>query len=63
MKTNPLPNHGGPVVSAVIEEETTEPVKWVDNVKTLLSTVLKRHEQFGFLTGIHEDCTICESDP
>lgn len=33
MKTNALPNHGGPVVSVVIDEETAESVKRVDDVK------------------------------
>lgn len=27
-----------------------------------MSVVLKRLEQFGFLTGIHEDCAVCEYD-
>lgn len=56
MKTNPLPNHGGPTVSIVIEEETAEFVKRDDDVKTMMSVVLKKLEQFGFLVGIHEDC-------
>ncbi|XP_050878763.1 uncharacterized protein LOC127082571 [Lathyrus oleraceus] len=34
VKTNPLPNHDGPTVNVVIEEESVEPVKWVDEVKT-----------------------------
>lgn len=63
IKTNPLPNHDGPTVSVVIEEEPAEPVKWVDEVKTLLSVVLRKLEEFGFLEGMHNDSSVCESDP
>lgn len=63
VKTNPLPNHGGPTVNTVIEEETTESVLRADDVKTPLSVALKRLEMFGFLVGIHDDCTVCEHDP
>ena len=63
VKTNPLPNHDGPSVSVVIEEEPAEPVKWVDEVKTLFSVVLRKLEEFGFLEGVHSDCSVCESDP
>ncbi|XP_050909269.1 uncharacterized protein LOC127123047 [Lathyrus oleraceus] len=51
MKMNPLPNHGGSTVNTVIDEETIESVLRVDDVKTPLSVVLKRLEQFGFLAG------------
>lgn len=44
VKTNPLSNHDGPTVSVVIKEETAEPVRWVDDMKTPLSVVLRRHE-------------------
>lgn len=63
MKTNPLPNNGGPTVSVVIEEETVKSFKMADKVKTLMSVVLKKIKQFGFLVGIHEDCFVCEFDP
>lgn len=63
VKTNPLPNHGGATVNAVVEEETTESVLRAEDVKTPLSVVSKRLEQFGFLVGIHNDCTICKYDP
>ncbi|XP_050889350.1 uncharacterized protein LOC127094573 [Lathyrus oleraceus] len=63
VKTNPLPNHGGSAVNVVVEEETTESILKVDDVKTLMSFVLKRLEQFGFLAGIHDDCAVCEYDP
>ncbi|XP_050915167.1 uncharacterized protein LOC127130146 [Lathyrus oleraceus] len=63
VKTNPLPNHDGPSVSVVIEEEPAEPVKWVDEVKTSFSVVLRKLEEFGFLEGVHSDCSVCESDP
>lgn len=62
VKTNPLPNHDGPTVSVVIEEESAEPVKRVDEAKTLLSVVLRKLEEFGFLEGVHNDCSMCESD-
>lgn len=38
-------------------------MKWVDDVKTLLSVVLRRLEEFGFLEGVHDNCSVCESDP
>ncbi|XP_050920010.1 uncharacterized protein LOC127137604 [Lathyrus oleraceus] len=63
VKINPLPNHGGSAVNVVIEEETTESIPRADDVKTPLSVVLKRLEQFGFLVGIHDDCAVCEYDP
>lgn len=64
MKTNALPNHGcSCTVSVVIEEQTVESVKRADDVKTLMSVVLKKLEQFGFLVSIHEDCVMRESDP
>lgn len=62
MKTIPLPNHGGPAVSVVIEEEIAESIKRDDDVKTPMSVVSKKLEQFGFLVGIHEDYVVCESD-
>lgn len=63
VKTNPFTNHGGSAVNVVVEEETTESVLRVDDVKTPLSVVLKRLKQFGFLAGIHDDCIICVYDP
>lgn len=63
VKTNPLPNHDGPTVNVVIEEEVVEPVRWADDVKTPLSVVLRRLEQFGFLAGVHDDYAVCEYDP
>ncbi|XP_050909151.1 uncharacterized protein LOC127122922 [Lathyrus oleraceus] len=63
VKTNPLPNHDVPTVSVVIEEEPAEPVKWVDEVKTSLSIVLRKLEEFGFLEEVHNDFSVCESDP
>lgn len=47
----------------MIQEEIAESVLRVDHVKTPLSVVLKRLEQFGFLAGIHDDCVVCEYDP
>lgn len=54
-KIKPLLNHGGPTINVIIKEETTKYVKRTDDVKTPMSNVLKKHEQFGFLVGIHED--------
>ncbi|XP_050916578.1 uncharacterized protein LOC127131705 [Lathyrus oleraceus] len=59
---NPLPNHGSSEVKAVVEEETTESVLRVDDVKTPLLVVLKKLDQFWFLTIIHDDCAVCEYD-
>lgn len=44
VKMNPLPNHGSSTVNAVIKEETAESVLTADDVKTLLSVLLKRLE-------------------
>ncbi|XP_050877446.1 uncharacterized protein LOC127081206 [Lathyrus oleraceus] len=63
VKTNPLPNHGGATVNAMIEEEATESILRAEEVKTLMSVVLQRLEQFGFLEGVHDDCVVCEFDP
>lgn len=42
MKTNPLPVHNGPVVNAIIEYGCTEVVKEVNEVKTLMTVVVKK---------------------
>ncbi|XP_050909904.1 uncharacterized protein LOC127123746 [Lathyrus oleraceus] len=63
VKTNPLSNHSGAVVNAVIEEENTEAILRAKEVKTLMSVVLQKLEQFGFLKGVHDDCTVCKFDP
>lgn len=63
MKTNPLLNHSGASVNIVIEEEATESILRAEEVKTLMSVMLQRLEQFGFLEGVHNDCTVCEFDP
>ncbi|XP_050877159.1 uncharacterized protein LOC127080911 [Lathyrus oleraceus] len=63
VKTNPLPNHSGVPVNAVIEEVNTEVILKVEEVKTLMFVVLQKIEQFGFLEKVHDDCTICEFDP
>lgn len=62
VKMNPLPNHGGAAVNAVVEEETTESILRAEEVKTLMSVVLQRLEQFEFLAGIHDGCTVYEFD-
>ncbi|XP_050883676.1 uncharacterized protein LOC127086894 [Lathyrus oleraceus] len=63
VKTNSLPNHDGATVHTVIKEESTKVVLRVEEVKILMSIVLQRLEQFGFLEGVHDDCTVCEFDP
>ncbi|XP_050877108.1 uncharacterized protein LOC127080861 [Lathyrus oleraceus] len=63
VKANPLPNHGGAAVNAVIEEENVESILRAEEVKTTMSVVLQRLEQFGFLEGVHDDCAVCEFDP
>ena len=32
-------------------------------MKTLMSVVLQKLEQFGFLEGVYDDCIVCEFDP
>ncbi|XP_050889186.1 uncharacterized protein LOC127094386 [Lathyrus oleraceus] len=63
VKINPLPNHSGASVNTVIEEEATESILRAEEVKTLMSVVLKKFEQFGFLEGVHDDCIVYEFDP
>ncbi|XP_050876026.1 uncharacterized protein LOC127079686 [Lathyrus oleraceus] len=63
VKTNHLPNHSGASVNAVIEEASTEVILKVEEVKTPMSVVLQKLEQYGFLEEVHDDCTICEFDP
>ena len=63
IKTNHFPNHSGMSVNALIEEASAEVILKVEEVKTPMSVVLQRLEQFGFLVGIHDDCIICEYDP
>ncbi|XP_050920203.1 uncharacterized protein LOC127137822 [Lathyrus oleraceus] len=63
VKTNPLPNYNGAVVNTVIEEENTKFILRAEEVETLMSVVLQKLEQFGFLKGVHDDCAICESNP
>ncbi|XP_050899608.1 uncharacterized protein LOC127106344 [Lathyrus oleraceus] len=63
VKINPLPNHSGTSVNVVIEEVNAEVVLKVEEVKTPMSVVLQKLEQFGFLEEVHEDCTLCEFDP
>ncbi|XP_050889365.1 uncharacterized protein LOC127094590 [Lathyrus oleraceus] len=50
VKTNPLPNHGGATVNVVVKEETNKSILRAEDVKTLMSVVLQRFEQFGFLS-------------
>ncbi|XP_050918887.1 uncharacterized protein LOC127136366 [Lathyrus oleraceus] len=63
MKTNPLPNHGGATINIMIEEENAEFILRAEEVKTLMSVVLQRLEQFGLLEGVHDDYAVCEFDP
>jgi hypothetical protein len=63
VKKNPLPNHSDASVNAVNEEESTKVILKVEEVKTPMSIVLQRLEQFGFLEGVHDDCVVCEFDP
>lgn len=63
VKTNPLSNHSGTSVNAVIEEVNAEVILKFEEVKTLMSVVLQKLEQFRFLEEVHDDCTICEFDP
>ncbi|XP_050916384.1 uncharacterized protein LOC127131511 [Lathyrus oleraceus] len=58
VKTNPLPNHSGASVNVVIEEKSTEVILRVEEVKTTMFVVLRKLEQFGFLEGVHDDCTV-----
>lgn len=62
VKSNPLPNHGGAAVNAVIKEEATESILRAEEVKTLMSIDLQMLEQLGFLEGVHDDCAVCEFD-
>lgn len=63
VKTNPLSNHSGAAVNAVIEEENTKVIQRVEEVRTPMSVVLHRLKQFRFLEGAHDDFSVCESIP
>ncbi|XP_050894695.1 uncharacterized protein LOC127101344 [Lathyrus oleraceus] len=63
VKTNPFPNHSSALVNVVIEEVNAEVILKVEEAKTLMSVVLQKLEQFGFLEEVHDDCTICKFDP
>lgn len=47
----------------MIEEVNAKVILKVEEVKTPMSVVLQKLEQFGFLEKVHDDCTICEFDP
>ncbi|XP_050889356.1 uncharacterized protein LOC127094579 [Lathyrus oleraceus] len=63
VKIKPLLNHNSASVNVEIEEVKAEVVLKVEEVKTLMSVVVQKLEQFGFLEEVHEDCTVCECDP
>lgn len=48
VKTNPLPNHSGAAVNAVIEEENTKVILRVEEVKTPMSIVCRSLNNLGF---------------
>lgn len=62
VRTNPLHVHNESVVNVINEEECIELVKEVDKVKTLMRVVLRKLQEHGFLEGLHDGCTICETD-
>lgn len=57
IKTNPLPNHNGPAVNAIIEE-TSKPVIGGVDVKTLMSVVVEKLKEHGFLECVHDNCVV-----
>lgn len=63
IKTNALPNHNGPVVRTMIEEETAKSVRRVVDVKTPMLVVMKKLEEHSFLEGVHDNYVVRESDP
>lgn len=63
VKTNLLPNHGSLTVNTVLEEEETEVVSLVGDLKTPLSIILANLQKHGVLTGVHDNCDICKTEP
>lgn len=61
VRTNSLPTHNGPEVSAVIEEDGTESVREVADVKTPMTMVVEKLRRHGFLEGIHDNCVAFDS--
>ncbi|XP_050877412.1 uncharacterized protein LOC127081173 [Lathyrus oleraceus] len=62
VKNNLLPNHGGPTVNAVLEEEETEMVSLVGDLKTLLSVISTNLQKHEVLVGVHDNCGICKTE-
>lgn len=62
VKTNHLYVHNGLTVNVIEEEEYTEVVREVPKVKTPMIIVLKKLQEHGFLEGLHDGFTICETE-
>lgn len=58
-----MPNHNGPTITAIIEEEIVESVRGVIDVKTSMSLVVEKLKEHGFLEGIHDNYVVCDLDP
>lgn len=63
MKTNHFPNHGSLTVNTVLEEEETEVVSLVGDLKTQLSIILENLQEHGILDGVYDNCDICKTEP
>lgn len=63
VKANPLPNHGNHIVNAILEEDSTEVVCLVDDVKTLWSSISMSIEKHNVLAGVHNDSEMCKTEP
>lgn len=60
---NHLPVHNGSSVNVVKEEECTELIREVSKVKTHMPVVQRKMQEHGFLEGLHDGCTVCETEP
>lgn len=63
VKTNPFPIHNIFAVNVIEEEECDELVREVDRVKTLMTIALRKLQEHGFLKGLYDGCTVCETEP
>lgn len=63
LKNNLLPNHGGPTVNTVIEEEEIKMVSLVGDLKTLLSVISENLEKHSVLHGVDDNCDVCKTKP
>lgn len=63
VKNNLLPNHGGPTVNAVLEEEETNVIGLVGDLRIPLSVISTSLQKHGVLASVHNKCEVCKTEP